>query len=261
MRPDTRIRACFTELGAARRTALVVYLTAGDPDLATSRKAVLAAAQAGADVIELGVPFSDPFADGPVLQEAAARALRAGATLSKTLELVRSLRTECSVPLLLFGYYNPVLTYGERRLATDAAKAGADGLLVVDLPPEEAGGLRAACDEVSLDLVPLIAPTSSPDRVQAALRVASGFVYFVSMTGVTGARLADPDIIVRSVDAVRPLIDLPLAVGFGVATADQAARVARCADAVVVGSAAVRAAQGGLETLSAFVASLRGAIP
>lgn len=252
-----RIGRTFEQLAAAGRKGLVVYLTAGDPDLPRSAELVRAAVRGGADLIELGVPWSDPSADGPVLQAAAERARAAGTTLRGVLEMVRGLRADLDVPIVLFGYYNPVFTYGEQALARDAAAAGADGLLVVDLPPEEAAGLRAACDASALDLVPLLAPTSTPARVAAALGVASGFVYLVSMTGVTGTALGAPEEIARSVGALRAQVPLPVALGFGIATPEDVRRVSPLADAVVVGSAAVRAAAGGPAALEAFVRSLR----
>lgn len=255
-RAATRIGRAFERFRAESRTGLVVYLTAGDPDLPRSAELVRAAVRGGADVIELGVPWSDPSADGPVLQAAAGRALAAGATMKGVLAMVRDLRTDLDVPIVLFGYYNPIFTYGEDALARDAAAAGVDGLLVVDLPPEEATSLRAACDASSLDLVPLLAPTSTPARVAAAMTVASGFVYLVSMTGVTGAALTATAEIAKTVGALRAQVPLPVALGFGIATPEDANRVATLADAVVVGTAAVRAAQSGPPALEAFVKSL-----
>ena len=260
MRPPTRIGRAFERLRGEGRKGLVVYLTAGDPDLAGSAELVRAAVGGGADVIELGVPFSDPSADGPVLQAAAERALRAGASLAGVLALVRGLRVDVTVPIVLFGYYNPIFTYGEQTLAQDAAAAGVDGLLVVDLPPEEATGLRAACDASGLDLVPLVAPTSTPARVAAAVGIASGFVYVVSMTGVTGAALAAPDRIAANVEGLRAQISLPMALGFGIATPEDVRRLSPLADAIVVGTAAVRTAQDGPAALERFVSELRAAL-
>lgn len=253
----TRIAQVFERLAAERRTGLVVYLTAGDPDLPRSAELVRAAVRGGADLVELGVPWSDPSADGPVLQAAAERARAAGTTLRGVLAMVKELRQDLDVPLVLFGYYNPVFTYGEVALARDAAAAGVDGLLVVDLPPEEATGLRSACTAAGLDLVPLLAPTSTPARVKAALEVASGFVYLVSMTGVTGAALSSPEEIAQSVGELRAEVPLPVALGFGIATAEDVRRLSPLADAVVVGTAAVKAAQGGPAALEAFVRGLR----
>lgn len=256
----TRIGRCLAARRAKGERALVIYLTAGDPDLATSRALVLAAVRAGADIIELGVPFSDPSADGPVLQAASQRSLEAGTTIAKVFGLVRELRTETEVPILLFGYYNPIFVHGEDAFAREAADAGADGLLVVDLPPEEAGPLREACSRSGLDLVPLLAPTSTDDRIDRAVAIASGFVYFVSITGVTGAALGQQGGIDAAVARLCSRArDLPIAVGFGIATPDDARRIARIADAVVVGSAAVRTAAAGPEALAGFVASLAAA--
>ncbi|MBI2895256.1 MAG: tryptophan synthase subunit alpha [Deltaproteobacteria bacterium] len=253
----TRIGRALAERRANGERALVIYLTAGDPSLETSRTLVLAAVRAGADIIELGVPFSDPSADGPVLQAASQRALEGGTTIARVFGLVRELRAETDVAILLFGYYNPIFVHGEDAFAREAAGAGADGLLVVDLPPEEAGPLRAACDSSGLDLVPLLAPTSTDARIDRAVSIASGFVYFVSITGVTGAALADLGGIEAAVAHLRARAGgLPIAVGFGIATPEDAARIARIADAVVVGSAAVRTAASGPEALAAYVASL-----
>jgi tryptophan synthase alpha chain len=182
-----RIQQAFERAQQEQRAALVIYLCAGDPDLATTVRLVCAAADAGADVIELGMPFSDPTADGPTIQKASERALAKGTTMRGAIDVVREVRKTHQVPVLLFGYYNPVLSYGEVKLANDAADAGADGFLVVDLPPEEAGPLRDAAVARGMDLVPLIAPTSHEERVRLAADTATSFIYYVSMTGVTGA--------------------------------------------------------------------------
>jgi tryptophan synthase alpha chain len=182
----------FAALRVRGEAALVPYFTAGDPDLATTRELVRAAVAEGADAIELGVPFSDPMADGPVLQRSAARALAAGTSLTRVLELVSELRHEVRVPLVLFGYYNPFFRYGVERVARDAAAAGADAFLCVDLPPEEAGELRAATQAAGLDLIALLAPTTPRARLRHIARSASGFLYFVSVLGVTGARAELP---------------------------------------------------------------------
>jgi len=257
----SRIPAVFARLRARGEVALVPYFTAGDPDLETTRELVLAAAAEGADAIELGVPFSDPMADGPVLQRSAARALAAGTTLPRVLELVAALRRELSQPLVLFGYYNPFFRYGVGRLAVDAAAAGADGFLCVDLPPEEAGELRAAARTAGLDLIALLAPTTPPERVRAIARTASGFLYFVSVLGTTGARAELPAALPELVARVRRATDLPVGVGFGVSRPEQAGWIARFADAVIVGSALARLVEeGGREAAPAHVAGFLGAL-
>lgn len=233
----TRIADTFAALRARGEVGLVPFLTAGDPDLETSAALVREMVRRGADVIELGVPFSDPMADGPTLQRAAERALRAGTSLARVMDLVRSLRRTLDVPILLFGYYNPIWRYGTARFAADAREAGVDGVLCVDLPPEEADELKRETDRHDLDMIFLLAPTSSPDRERAVLRRARGFLYYVSVTGVTGARdrlPADLDARVRRVRAASPV---PVGVGFGIASPEAARRVAGVADAAVVGSA------------------------
>src|SRR5262245_10711419 len=181
-----RIARVLARAKSEGRAALVPYFSVGDPDMETSRRAILAAVDAGADAIELGVPFSDPIADGPVNQAASQRSLAAGSSVPRVLELVAQLRATVDVPLILFGYYNPFFRYGEDRLARDAAAAGADGVLCIDLPPEEAGAMVTACRAHGLDRIFLLAPTSDEARIRAVAKVASGFVYFVSVTGVTG---------------------------------------------------------------------------
>ncbi|MCW5893818.1 MAG: tryptophan synthase subunit alpha [bacterium] len=233
----SRIATTLATLGAQGRAALVPYVTAGDPDLDATGRIVRAMVAAGADLVELGVPFSDPMADGPVLQRSAARALRAGTTLPRVLELVADLRRDLDTPIVLFGYYNPIFRYGVEALARDAARAGADGVLCVDLPPEEAGELRAATRAHALDLIALLAPTTPGARVRRIAREASGFLYFVSVLGVTGARAELPRELPELVSAVRTATPLPVGVGFGVQSPEQAAWVSGFADAVIVGSA------------------------
>jgi tryptophan synthase alpha chain len=233
----SRIRATFERLRAEGRVALIPFFTAGDPDLDVTRDLVLAAVAEGADLIELGVPFSDPMADGPVLQRAAIRALAAGTTLPRILGLVAELRRTTQVPIILFGYYNPFFRYGAEALARDAARAGADGFLCVDLPPEEAGDLHAASTANDLDLIYLFAPTTPPERLATIARSATGFLYLVSVLGVTGARDALPPELPDLVARARPVTGLPIGVGFGVQRPEQAAWVAGFADAVIVGSA------------------------
>ena len=239
--PGGRLGEVFRRARAEDRAALIIYLCGGDPSLDATPRLARAAAEAGADILELGMPFSDPTADGPAIQRASERALAAGATLPGVLETVRTLRAAgCHVPVVLFGYYNPILAYGEDALARDAAAAGVDGLLVVDLPPEEAAPLREPARAVGLDLIPLVAPTTDPERARAVAEAATGFVYAVSMTGVTGSAAGD---LAAAGARARELADAsgrPVAVGFGVKSPDDARAVAAAADGVVVGSALVR---------------------
>ncbi len=235
-----RIADAFDNARKEGRSALVIYLCAGDPDLSTTADLVVAAAEAGADVIELGVPFSDPTADGPAIQRAAERSLRGGTTLAKVLDTVREIRSRTDVPILLFGYYNPILSYGEQQLVDDAADAGADGFLVVNLPPEESAGLRGPAVEKGLDFVPLVAPTSNPERIAQAADAATSFIYYVSMTGVTGSQAVDLASAAERAGALQRELGRPLAIGFGVKTQDDVGTVAPHVDGVVVGSAVVR---------------------
>jgi len=236
----SRIADVLATCRARGRAALVPYLTAGDPSLAITPALVRAAVDAGADLIELGVPFSDPMADGPVLQRSAGRALAGGTTLHRVLETVVELRREITTPIVLFGYYNPFFRYGVEPIARDAAAAGLDGFLCVDLPPEEAGDLRAAAERNGLDLIALLAPTTPQTRVRRIAEVASGFLYLVSVLGVTGGRTTLPAELPGLVAAIREVTDLPVGVGFGVQSPEQAAWLAGFADAVAVGSALAR---------------------
>jgi tryptophan synthase alpha chain len=262
---SSRIAQRLGSLAKQGRKALVPYLCVGDPDLDTSERAVLAAAEAGADIIELGVPFSDPIADGPVIQEASQRALAAGSSLPRVLELVTSVRRRTDVPILLFGYYNPFYRYGDEALVADAKAAGVDGILCVDLPPEEAGPLVNACRKHGVDRIFLLAPTSDDPRLAAVAKVASGFVYFVSVTGVTGARASAPQGIEELVARVRDRTGLPVGVGFGISSPRQAVEVAAYSELVVVGSALVRTMHeagpaGAVDACGRFVGSLRSAL-
>ncbi len=235
-----RIAAAFENARNENRAALVIYLCAGDPDLSATVDLVVTAADAGADVIELGVPFSDPTADGPAIQRAAERALRGGTTLAKVLDTVRAIRGRTDVPLLLFGYYNPILSYGEQRLVDDAAESGADGFLVVDLPPEESAGLRGPAIAKGLDFIPLVAPTSDPERIKLAADAATSFLYYVSMTGVTGSQATDLAEASKRAGGLQRELGCPVAIGFGVKTRKDVATVAPHVDGVVVGSAVVQ---------------------
>ncbi len=240
MSQGNRIARRFAELRAARRSGLVVFLTAGDPTPEVSLELLLRMPDAGADVIELGVPFSDPMADGPAIQAASLRALRQGQTLARTLDQVARFReVDPTTPLILFGYYNPILAYGVQRFTVDAREAGVDGLIVVDLPPEEMAELRDPATAAGLDMVLLVAPTTDDARLDAIAGQAQGFLYSVAITGITGTRSATAEEIERQVRRIRARTPLPVAVGFGIKTPAQAATVAGAADAAVVGSALV----------------------
>ncbi len=236
---------------------------AGDPSLADTERLVIEAERRGADVVELGVPFSDPLADGPVIQRAGVRALAAGASLPRVLEMVATLRAKVRVPLVLMTYYNPVLAFGLKGFARTAVGAGTDGVIVPDLPHEESELLRAEAEPAGLDLIHLVAPTSPPARVKAIARVSRGFIYVVSLTGVTGERRELPKDLDVQVRTLRLVTTKPVCVGFGVSTPEQVAAVGRIADGVVVGSAIVRAVEQHAGTsaladkLGDFIASLK----
>lgn len=265
-----RLDAAFARARAEKRAALVVFVTAGDPDLETTAELVPELAAAGADVVELGFPHSDPIGEGPTIQASSQRSLRHHTTLAQILELVRRVRGVTQVPIVLMGYLNNVLAYGEERLAKDAAASGADGLILPDTPHEETEALSRACAEAGVQRVLLVAPTSTPARVVRIAAASRGFVYCVSVTGVTGSRQTLPPDLAQLVNRIRRVTSTPIGVGFGVSTPAQAAEVARLADGVVVGSAlvsrigaaaerdaAVRAAREFVAELSAAVRSAR----
>ena len=236
----SRLEATFTRLRARGERALVAYLMAGDPSLAETRRLVVEAERRGADVIELGVPFSDPLADGPVIQRAGTRALAAGTSLARVLEMVSTLRAQVHVPLVVMTYYNPVLAFGLKSFARTAADAGADGVIVPDLPWEECEPLRAETEPAGLDMIQFVAPTSPPTRVKTIARLSRGFIYLVSLTGVTGARRELPKDLDAQIRTLRLVTTKPVCVGFGVSTPEQVAAVGQIADGVAVGSAIVR---------------------
>jgi len=235
----SRITRQFDSLRANGELGLVAYVTAGDPSLAATERIVLALAEAGADVIELGVPFSDPLADGPTIQRASERALRSGTTLAGVLDLVRRLRARTDVPLVLFSYFNPVLQMGIEKFAATAAEAGADGVLITDLTPEEATDFRRTVRARGLDTIFLAAPTSTDTRLKLVTEASSGFLYLISRTGVTGAKDALPDDLPALVRRVRAVTSLPVAVGFGISLPGHVSVLGGLADAAVVGSALV----------------------
>ncbi len=264
--PSTRIADLFRRTREENRAALIAYITAGDPTPELTPRIAEALERGGVDLIELGVPFSDPIADGPVIQKASDRALRQGVNVSRVLEIAREIRASSRIPLLLFTYLNPILRYGLERLAADAAAAGIDGCLLTDLSVEEAEKYIGVMRTSGLDTVFLAAPTSTAGRRELVARYSTGFVYLVSRTGVTGESASVADSAGALVEAMRPVTPLPLAVGFGISTRGQVAAVARIADGVVVGSALVRLIEehGGdpklVERVEAFARELAGGL-
>jgi tryptophan synthase alpha chain len=252
---STRIDRRFADLRKEGRAALVTFLTAGDPDEATSGALLEALPEAGADIVELGMPFTDPMADGPAIQMSSQRALKRGQTLTKTLDLVRTFRKRNeSTPIVLMGYYNPIYIYGVERFLRDAKSSGVDGLIVVDLPPEEDAELCLPALAARLNFIRLATPTTDDKRLPAVLANTSGFVYYVSITGITGAAAPDPELTRQAVARIKRHTKLPVAVGFGVRTAEHAAAIAAGAEGVVVGSALVNALKQSLDANDAATA-------
>jgi tryptophan synthase alpha chain len=236
----SRLAARFAELKKQGRAAFVPFVTAGDPDMETSLAILEKLPGAGADVIELGMPFTDPMADGPAVQASSLRALKSGATMPRVIELVKKFRkSDHKTPVVLMGYYNPVHAYGTARFIRDVAAAGVDGLIIVDLPPEEDDVLRLPAISQGIDLIRLVTPTTDDARLAKVLNGASGYLYYVSIAGVTGTKSFAEDQVTAAVRRIKAASDLPVAVGFGIRTPDQAAAIARIADGVVVGSAIV----------------------
>ena len=239
---DQRIAARFAKCAAAGRPALVTFISAGDPDLITSQVIMDELPGAGADLIELGMPFSDPMADGPIVEAAGHRALAAGHTLQKTLDMVKSFRAhDNETPLILMGYYNPIYQRGTKKFVAEAREAGVDGLIIVDLPPEEDEELCLPALEAGLNFIRLTTPTTDAKRLPRVLQNTSGFVYYVSMKGITGGAIANHAAVGEAVKAIKAHTNLPVAVGFGIKTAEDAALIGRDADGVVVGSALINA--------------------
>jgi tryptophan synthase alpha chain len=257
----SRIKSTFNRLKKKNEIALIPYLMAGDPDMAATKKLVLALEKAGADIIELGAPFSDPLADGPTIQKAAIRSLRNNTSIADVLGLVADVRKESKIPLILMTYYNLIFHYGEERFVRDA---GLDGIILPDLPPEEAGTLVSLSKKAGLDMIFLLAPTSTDERIKLVSKLSQGFVYYVSLTGVTGARTGLQQSIHESLKRIKTMTDKPVAVGFGISTPDQAAQVAQWgADGVIVGSALVKVIEENsssadlVEKSAAFVKALK----
>ena len=236
----SRLAARLTSLPAGHSKALVTFVTAGDPDLATTEEIIHLLEDAGADIIELGVPFSDPMADGPTIQLSSERALTSGTTLHGILEVVKKVRTRSQIPLILMGYLNPVHAYGYENFCRDAAEAGVDGVLLVDMPPEESRDLTDPAGRYGLDVIFLLTPTSDASRIATVNRLGSGFVYYVTVTGVTGARTTVSQTLAQELGRVKQTISLPVMAGFGISTPEQASEVGQLADGVVVGSAIVK---------------------
>lgn len=261
----SRIKNTFNRLRKRNEKALIPYVMAGDPDIATTKRLILALEQAGCDIIELGAPFSDPLADGPTIQKAALRSLRHHTNIKDVLGLVAEIRKDSRIPLIIMTYYNLIFHYGEERFVQDAVAAGLDGIILPDLPPDEAGTLIPAAKKAGLDTIFLLAPTSTDERVKLAVRVSQGFIYYVSLTGVTGANTAlQQSAIEASIGKIKAQTDKPVAVGFGIATPDQAAQVASWgADGVIVGSALVKVIEQHagspdlVDRAAAFVKSLK----
>jgi tryptophan synthase alpha chain len=245
----TRIDARFAELRKQGRSAFITFLMAGDPDPATSLEIIKALPKAGADIIEIGMPFTDPMADGPAIQAAGLRALKAGMTLRKTLDLVRGFReSDATTPLVLMGYYNPIYIYGVDKFLADAKSAGVDGLIIVDLPPEEDSELCLPAMKAGLNFIRLATPTTDDRRLPAVLANTSGFVYYVSITGITGSAGAETAVVGDAVARIKRHTKLPVCVGFGIRTPEAARAIAQNADGAVVGTALVDALRAGLDT-------------
>jgi tryptophan synthase alpha chain len=259
----SRIPERFASLREQREGALVVFITAGDPNLLLSEKAVLTIAEAGADIIEIGIPFSDPLADGPTIQSSTFRALQQGVTPASALEMVARVRAQSDVPLVVMTYFNPVWQMGVERFAREASQAGVDGVIMTDMPPDEAGEWHPVARRYGLDTIFLVAPTSTPERMRLVAQMSSGFVYCVSRTGVTGAREDLPEEVPQMLRAMRELTELPLCVGFGISRPEHVRAVCQVADGAVVGSAVVslmaqEAARGEPAALSAVYRFVKG---
>jgi len=257
----TRIDARFAELKKQDRAAFITFLMAGDPDPATSLAIIKALPKAGADIIEIGMPFTDPMADGPAIQAAGLRALKAGMTLKKTVAMVREFRAgDATTPLVLMGYYNPIYIYGVDKFLTDAKSAGVDGLIIVDLPPEEDTELCLPAMRAGLNFIRLATPTTDDKRLPAVLANTSGFVYYVSITGITGSASADTAVVGQAVARIKRHTQLPVCVGFGIRTPEAARGIAQRADGAVVGTALVDALRGSLDAEGRATAATVGAV-
>ncbi len=255
-----RIDRTFKRLKETGRKAFIPYIMAGDPDLEKTMERVLMLQECGADIIELGVPFSDPVADGPTIQRAAERALRAGVSQKKMLAFMKELRNRSKVPVIFMTYYNPIFKYGEEKFVSEAADAGVDGFIIPDLPPEEAGSLIKNCWAKKIDTIFLVAPTSTAERMKKIVAATHGFIYYVSMTGITGTKLSLEDQFKSHVGLLRKMSGKPVAVGFGISTPEDARNMAEVADGVIVGSAIVKKFHEDPDNACEFINKLREAI-
>lgn len=256
----TRIGRAFKRLKKDGGKAFIPYIMAGDPSFETTKETVLMLEQYGADIVELGVPFSDPLADGPTIQRAAERALKNNVTLRKVIAFVKDIRSSTHIPLILMTYFNPVFKYGSERFIRDASDAGVDGLIIPDLPPDEAADFIKYARKANLDTIFLLAPTSTEDRIRIVTKASKGFLYYVSITGTTGSGLLFDGSMERLISEIKGCTNTPVAVGFGVSTPEDAAAVAKIADGVIVGSAIVKRLHETPDTLKDYVISLRQAI-
>ena len=257
---SSRITRKFKEVLGKKGKAFIPYIMAGDPDINRTRELIRILEDCGADIIELGVPFSDPLADGPTIQKAAQRALDEGVTLKKVIEFVAESRGSTQIPVILMTYYNPVFKYGEERFVLDASAAGVDGIIVPDLPPDEAGNLIRYAKKSGLDTIFLLAPTSTNDRILKVAKASTGFIYYVPITGITGSKLALDSSIEGHIARIRSVTAKPVAVGFGISTPEEAAGISRFADGVIVGSAIVKRVEELDGELKSYLMSLRSAI-
>jgi len=236
----SRIDSTFRKLKRKGGKALIPYIMAGDPDINTTEELILEIERSGGDIIELGVPFTDPLADGPTIQKASYRALQNKVRLRDVLSLVKGVREKTGIPLVLMTYYNPVFKYGNEAFVRDAITSGVDGVIIPDLPVEEARDFIMSSKRDGLDTIFLLAPTSTPERIRMVARASSGFIYYVSITGITGAKIQEIDSIKRHIERIREVTEKPIAVGFGISTAEEARRISEWADGIIVGSAIVR---------------------
>lgn len=257
---SSRITGTFKEIRRKNGRAFIPYIMAGDPNIKRTGELIRVLEDCGADIIELGVPFSDPLADGPTIQQAAQRALDEGVTLSTVIGLVAEIRIATQIPIILMTYYNPIFKYDEERFVRDATAAGVDGIIVPDLPPDEAGNLMKYSRKSGLDTIFLLAPTSTEDRIQKVARASKGFIYYVPITGITGSKLSLDVSFESHIARIRKVSDKPIAVGFGISTPEEAAALSRFADGVIVGSAIVKRVQAPDSELKNYLLSLRNAI-
>lgn len=256
----SRIKQTFNKLRSLNKKAFIPYIMAGDPNLEKTKQNVHLLESIGADIIELGVPFSDPLADGPTIQRAAERALKAGVTLKKVLNIVREIRLHSEIPIVLMTYYNPVFKYGEEDFVKDSVKAGVDGVIIPDLPVDEAKGFIKLANKANLDTIFLVAPTSTEDRIKKIVSACSGFVYYVSLTGITGSKFYIDDRLLKNQSFIKKISDKPVAIGFGVSTPDDVKKISEFCDGIIIGSAIVKRLNEHPEGAEEFIKKLREAI-